>query len=204
MTYLAPHPRGSRLAAGTLAVLLFSVNCGRVERGPSSLAGAESIVRSALPVEWQVAEVESGQIPWGHHWGEDYQGPTGQRMVLVGPRTVNVSWCAQDGTWNRSPMAREALVIWIMPGNYRDSWGSILSMHAPIPPKTVLNGRNVRVYGQPSHQLNSREQFDKLMESVAEIGWPESPANGVQLSWPSWKTDLHARLAAADLPPRDD
>ena len=133
MTYLAPHPRGSRLAAGTLAVLLFSVNCGRVERGPSSLAGAESIVRSALPVEWQVAEVESGQIPWGHHWGEDYQGPTGQRMVLVGPRTVNVSWCAQDGTWNRSPMAREALEIWIMPGNYRDSWGSILSMPCAHP-----------------------------------------------------------------------
>jgi hypothetical protein len=180
---------------GLLAVTVLSLSCRQVDQAPSDPAEAAAIIRASLPPDWRVAENQSGQIPRGHHWGQEYKGPIGVRMVVVGPRAVNVSWRDSTGGAKQDPVASEALELWLMPGNYGDSWKSAVNPHAPVPPEAVIEGAGVKVYAQPGHWINSKEQFKKIMESTSEISWPSSPANGVPLSWTSWKSDLRERLA---------
>src|SRR5687768_8807404 len=123
-----------RLCLSTAFLFVAACSAAPSEPRPDRVS---SIVLKSAPAGWSVAEDVAGQLPEGHYWGDwgrDYQGPRGRRLVLVGPREIDFSWRDRLGAWQREKIAKEALYLWIMPGDYRESWASWLNPHAPLHP----------------------------------------------------------------------
>jgi len=134
---------------GFLAVALLSLSCRQVDQAPSNPTEATAIIRVSLPPDWRIVENQSGQIPRGPHWGQEYKGPIGGRMVVAGPRAVNVLWRGSPGGARQDPVASEALEQWLMPGTYSDSWKLAVNPHAPVPAEALIEGAGVKSMPNP-------------------------------------------------------
>jgi hypothetical protein len=132
-------------------------------------------------------DTKQDEIPWSHHWSDNYKGHGGTKLIFVGPSPVNFHWRDRASQWHDDPIARESLEIWILPAEYREGR---YGFHDPIPAELVVASRGVRVYAQPSHRLNSEVEIQALLKQATETSWPQSPANGGSLSWKSWKADI--------------
>ena len=126
--------------------------------GPG-LDRAISVFEKALPQGWSVAERKPNDFPWGHHFCDDYAGPKGTKVVVVGPKPVQVAWMSRSGESLSTPVAKESLEVWFMPPEYKDNWSSWLCFHRPVQPIAVLKGPSVSVFGRPSHRLTQKQNF---------------------------------------------
>jgi hypothetical protein len=183
---------GSRFVLGLcLVTLAFPVEA----QHSLSSAALESAVRAAFPSSWSVAERKDGQIPWGHHWCDEYKGVTGVLLVAVGPSPVPVKFLDASGTWTARPVARESLEIWIMPATYHDNATAALCFQRPVQPTAVVGTRDARVWARPAHRINSDAEFNAILSQYRAIAWPESPSNdATRLSWPSWQHDISSSV----------
>ncbi|MGI8965358.1 MAG: hypothetical protein ACR2H1_04625, partial [Limisphaerales bacterium] len=142
------------------------------------------------PPGWTIAERKSNQIPWGHHWDQNYTGPKGVLVIAKGNRPVNAEFGDPTGKWRVVDVATESLEIWLMPSNYSDSWLR-LSAHRPIQPKVVVNHGPIKVYARPSHLLLSPQDFNKILSNTNSVRWPDSPVNFPKsLTWKDWRLKL--------------
>ena len=116
--------------------------------------------------------------------------------MALGPQPVAVFWRARDGSSHKDAIARESLDIWIMPANYRESFWSRLSLHAPEHPMEVFSGSSVKVFAMPSHASIDQTRFKEILANAAETDWPDSPSRSRKLSWTTWQTTLASALAA--------
>lgn len=161
-----------------------------------ALADGAQRIQQGMPEGWRIVERQDGQIPWGHHWCDDYRGPRGIKLIAVGPRIVNAQMRDRaTGQWTSQPLAREAVEIWVMPAAYRDSATAALCLHRPIQPESISRTYEVAVWARPAHRMNSTVEFDAALAQSSASGWPESPWNDwSKLSWTTWRQDLAKAL----------
>jgi hypothetical protein len=175
--------------------------CGRRGDGPNSVDAATAVVAAHLPSGWSVRTREDDQLPQGHYWGDwgrDYTGPRGRHLVLVGPQSVAMSWRANDGSSHSDAIARESLNVWIMPANYHEGFWSRINPHAREPPKEVFVGGHMKAFAMPSHEVVDETRYKNIRADAVEMDWPDSPSRSKKLSWPTWRTELAAVLAARE------
>jgi len=145
-----------------------------------------------------VVQNETGQIPWGHHWCDDYQGVTGTRLIARGIRPFRSSFLSRDDNqWRDVVVGKEALEIWLMPNAYRESRLAWMCHHRPIQPTHVVDLMRLRVYGRPSGHSDAEEKrfFEIQLSASNGVKSAESPWNDPkQLSWQSWRIDLKSAL----------
>jgi hypothetical protein len=178
-----------------LSAILFTVPVAADDT--AQLDQALKGVTNALPAGWTVAKLIPNEIPYGHHWGENYTGPTGTLVIVKGTRPVHAEFIAPDGKSNVVHVATEALKIWLMPSNYSDSFGSLLSIGRPIQPTVVVGHGPIKIYAGPSHLLLSEKRFNELLSNTNGISWPDSPANSPELlTWKDWRAKLKKAIEA--------
>lgn len=159
--------------------------------GTTQLNRAIAAITKSLPSGWTIAEQKSGEIPWGHHWNENYTGPTGVLLVAKGVRPVNADFLSTNGTWHAVHVATESLKIWLMPSNYSDSILSRFAIGRPISPTVVIGHGPVKVYAEPSSTIDSEKHFDEILNRNVGIKWPDSPANNPKLlTWKDWRLKM--------------
>jgi hypothetical protein len=144
----------------TVAVLLAAA-CSPTSGGPAPDQVPATVLKLA-PTGWVIAADTVGQVPEGHYWGDrgrDYQGPRGRHVVFMGPRDVEFIWRNRNGAWQHENLSKETLELWIMPGNYRESWASWFNLHAPPAAELIFSGANVKVYAKPSARVTSEARL---------------------------------------------
>lgn len=168
-------------------------------KSPFSNPEAARAIASAAPKAWSVVETNQDSLPYGHHWSSGGHG--GTELILIGPRPVNVSWLDKSKHWQETPMANEALEIWIVPGSFRDSLSDLLNPDAPIKASLIYSDKVISVYAQPSQYIQDMSAFLKLADSARATDWPTSPARGTTpLSWANWKQDIARSIAERTRP----
>ena len=161
----------------------------------AQLDGAINAVVAALPPGWTVVKQKSGEIPYGHHWGENYTGPRGTLVIAKGTRPVNAEFSDANGKWQPVHVATESLEIWLMPSNYSDSSFGWLAIGRPIQPTVILNHGPIKVYARPSHLLLSEKDFNDLLSKFSGVRWPDSPVNSPELlTWKDWRLKLRKAI----------
>jgi hypothetical protein len=164
----------------------------------AELDQAIQAVTNTLPSGWTVAKVTTNEIPYGHHWNENYAGPTGTLVIAKGTRPVHAAFIAPNGKSNVVHVATEALEIWLMPSNYSDSRFAWLSIDRPIQPTVVINRGPVKLYAEPSHVLLSEKNFKDLLSNTNGIAWVDSPFDSPQLlTWKDWRLKLRKAMETA-------
>ena len=174
--------------------LLFAAACSATSSGPTP-DRVPAVVLKLAPAGWLIAEEAPGQVPEGHYWGDrgrDYQGPRGRHVVFMGPRDVEFTWRDRNGAWQREKLGKETLELWIMPGNYRESWASWFNLHAPPAAELIFAGTNVKVYSKPSARVTSEARFKEILKDATETRGMGSSDDG--LSWSTWRSDLKREL----------
>jgi hypothetical protein len=111
----------------------------------------------------------------------------------MGPRDVEFTWRDQNGALQHENLGKETLELWIMPGDYRESWASKLNVHAPEPAELIFSGANVRVYAKPSARVTSEARLKAILKEATETRGLESDQ---PLSWSTWRADLQTELAS--------
>jgi hypothetical protein len=191
------HRAWFRAAAGVLATV-FLVSAGGALPQSVELDRAVTEMARALPSGWTIVERKNGEIPWGHHWCGEYGGTKGLKVVIKGVRPVHTEFRGRDGTWRAVPIGTEALEVWLMPGDYSDSFWSWTCFHRPIQPTGVVERGPVHVYARPSSVTNSEAEFKKLLAESTAVQSPDSPSNAPEtLTWKTWRNDLSKAVMAS-------
>jgi hypothetical protein len=150
---------------------------------------------AALPVGWTIVDQKSGEIPYGHHWGENYTGPTGVLVIAKGTRPVHAGCIAANGTSPVVHVATESLEIWLMPESYGDSFWSKFNISRPVQPTTVVAHGPVKVYARPSHLLLSEKHFNDLLSNTNGVRWVDCPFDSPRLlTWKDWRAKLRKAI----------
>lgn len=180
----------------TLAAVVFAASV--VAGQTAEVAQALRALTNALPPAWTVARVETNQVPYGHHWDENYTGPKGLLVVAKGTRAVHAEFTSAGGKSRVVRVATEALDIWLMPSNYHNSCFAWLSFHRPVQPTILLDHGPVQLYAEPSHVLLSEKDFDDLVSRSSGTGWVDSPGDSpALLTWKNWRATLKAAIKQA-------
>ena len=189
----------TRLCSATFLIASTMVAGPAAAQNASGIERAISAFEKQLPGGWSVAERTPNEYPWGHHFCDEYAGPKGTKLTLVGPKAVSVVWTSRSGEPRQTPIAKESLEVWFMPPEYRDSWIAWLCLSRPVQPVTVLKTSQVSVFGRPSHRLNSEDEFRReVLDKAQFVTWPESPHHDYsRLSWSTWTRDIESLLKKA-------
>jgi hypothetical protein len=156
---------------------------------------AISTVTLSLPSGWTIANVKSNEIPYGHHWGENYIGPTGTLVILKGIRPVNAEFSDANGKWRAARVATESLEIWLMPSNYSDSRFAWLSSDRPVQPIAVINHGLIKVYASQWALLLSDKDFNELLKKSTGVRWPDPQVDSAKfLTWNDWRQKLRIAI----------
>lgn len=160
---------------------------------------ADKIV-AKIPGSWRVIGEKTGVIPYGHYNGLKYEGSGGLSVVLEGDRNVFCHWKNKNGVWHQEALAKESLEIWIMPPEYHQSWKRFFIMKTPVPAEKIYSGKEAKVYSYPTHHIESREEFEKIISSLPAVitSWPDSPHHTGILSWVTWKEDIKEVLQGSE------
>jgi hypothetical protein len=163
--------------------------------GDTNLDRAIKAISQSLPQGWTVAERKSDEIPWGHHWSQNYTGPRGLLVIVKGTRPVDAEFSDPTGRRWAAHVATESLDIWVMPSDYSDSFRSKFSIGRPIQPTVVVANGPIRAYARPSHLLLSQKDFNKILSNKTGVSWPDSPVNSPRLlTWKDWKLELKGAI----------
>ena len=156
---------------------------------------AISAITNALPPGWTIVEQKTNEIPWGHHWNENYTGPKGLLLIVRGTRPVNAEFSDTNGTWHAIHVATESLHIWLMPSNYSNSPFAWMSLERPVQPTVIVNHGPIKVYAQPTGLIISQQQYFKILKKFTGVRWPDSPANNPKLlTWKDWRLKLREAI----------
>jgi hypothetical protein len=152
---------------------------------------AINAITNTLPPGWTIAEQKTDQIPWGHHWNQNYTGPKGLLVIAKGIRPVNAEFRDTNGTWKAIHVATESLHIWLMPSNYSDSPFAWMSIERPVQPTVVVNRGPIKIYAIPTGLVLSEKDFNEILLKFNGVRWPDSPANNPKLlTWKDWQPKL--------------
>lgn len=151
-------------------------------------------IEAALPKSWSVAERNSGVLPEGHYWGQDYSGSRGEEVLLQGSTDVHVSWQDAKGEWHNDAVGKEALRLYVMPSTYRESWLRFFIMKRPMSARLLVQTKSFKVYAYPSTRIIDKGKIDHVIKQGKAIRWPDSPENTGLLSWSSWSDDIPRTL----------
>jgi len=155
---------------------------------------AITAISNALPPGWTLADRETNEIPFGHHWGESYSGPKGVLLTIKGIRPVNTDFRDANGHWKSVHTSTEALDVWVMPSNYDDSgW---VSFKAPVQPTIIVRHGAVKIYARPSSVLAiSKQEFKNLVLESDGVGGNDSPWDSPKLlTWKRWRPKLREAI----------
>ncbi len=133
---------------------------------------------------WKIIEKKDNEVHFGFYNTE----PKGELFVFVGPK--NVSFNYKNKIWNKSNLAKEAIYIWIMPGDYKPGLMSYIGMKAPVLPEKIFSSNDMVIYGEVSHYIVDTITFKKLLKGSLETGWDE----GINVSWNEWEKDVASVL----------
>ena len=177
----------------SLSAILFSAPVVAGDTG--QLDRAVNAVTNALPTGWTLAQRKTNEIPYGHHWDQNYTGPKGLLLIVRGIRPVNAEFADANDKWRPVHVATESLEIWLMPGNYSDSSSAWSFLKRPIQPTVVLNHDLIKVYARPSHLLLPEIDFNDLLSKSTGVRWPDSPGNDPELlTWKDWQLKLRKAI----------
>jgi hypothetical protein len=180
------------ILVGVLFIIIFTAP---VMADDTNLDRAINAITNTLPPGWTIAEQKPDEIPWGHHWNENYTGPKGLLMIVKGLRPVNAEFRETNGTWQAIHVATESLNIWLMPSNYSDSPFAWMSIERPVQLIVVVNHGPIKVYVQPTSLLLSEQQFWEIMHKFNGVRWPDSPTNNPKLlTWKDWRRKLREAI----------
>ena len=182
----------------SIGVIIFWVCTFLAYAEDDPLRIARGTIQQSLPAGWSIVHSETGQIPWGHHWCDDYKGITGTKLVARGIKPVRSSFLSRDDNhWRNVVVGKEALEIWLMPSAYHESRSAWMCHHRPIQPTHVVDLTGLRVYARPSGHSDAEEKrfFDNQLSASNGVKSPESPWNDPkQFSWQTWRIDLKSAL----------
>lgn len=184
-------------ARAGIAVMAAMLCVSSAHADSSAVAQAEHAIASILPTGWSIVERKNGEIPWGHHWCDEYKGVTGTKFVARGIYPSKSRFLGRDGQWKDITVGAEALDIWVMPGTYRNRRADWLCIHRPVQPTSVVYTASVKVYARPSHHATPEEKqrFNEQLAISSAVESPESPWNDPgRLSWSSWQSDINVAI----------
>jgi hypothetical protein len=177
----------------SLSAILFAASVLAGDTG--QLDRALNAVTNALPAGWTLAQRKTNEIPYGHHWNENYAGPKGVLVIAKGSRRVNAEFLDAKGQWHSIHVATEALKIWLMPSNYSNSTFGWLDFTRPDQPTVIIVKEPVKVYAEPSAVLISEEDFQSILSKFNGVRWPDSPGNKPELlTWKDWQLKLRKAI----------
>jgi hypothetical protein len=191
-----------RLSISVWLTMLFITSA--VAADTNQFDRAINAITNLLPAGWTIAEQKTNEIPWGHHWNENYTGPKGILVIVKGIRPVNAEFSDTNGTWRAIHVATESLQIWLMPSNYSDSFWAWFSIDRPIQPTVIVAHGPIKVYATPAHLLLSEKQFWEILYKFNGVRWPDSPGNSPvfhspadtpkPLTWKDWQLKLRKAI----------
>jgi hypothetical protein len=177
-----------------LRILLITIFCISYTSTIAFSSEISDAIKGIVPENWKIIQIKKNEIPWGHYWGIDYDGPKGYLLVLEGPADVLFNWQDRSGNWHKDPIAKEALELWVMPSGYKRSWKRFFVLHRPIAAKHIFSSEYGEIYGKQGHLITSKEKTEEILSQAKSTAWPDSPHNGKQLSWSTWEKDLKQGL----------
>lgn len=185
----------SLLACAALVLLYSGISRGESNLVPTVIARLQPV----LPVGWKVVARRSGVIPEGHYWGQSYSGVRGEEIVLQGPKDVHLEWHDALGAARLETLGKEALKIYVMPSNYRESLLRFFIPKRPVAARLVYEGPEYKIYAYPSFvMLMTRDAFDSILkQNTGTMGPVDSPEYTGFLTWSSWREDIRRALAVA-------
>lgn len=154
-------------------------------------------ILAKMPSTWRVVEEKTGVIPYGHYDGLKYEGPGGLVLVLEGDRDVTYDWKDRTGAWHKEPILKEAILLWIMPPEYHQSWKRFFIMKSRVPAERIYSGKGVKVYGKEGEYgpPSVKNRFEEVLPYASEFGG--TPDHTV-LSWTTWKEDIKEALQGSE------
>jgi hypothetical protein len=156
-----------------------------------------AIVRivASMPDTWKLnaERTRADVIPDGHYDGLKYEGKGGLKVALVGTEDVTYDWRDMSGVWHREPILKEAIVLWIMPPEYSQSWKRFFVMKSRVPVPLIYSGKKVHVYGLESFQgpPGGSNRFREVLPYASQFA--ATPEHTVS-SWVTWKEDISKAL----------
>lgn len=165
------------------------------------LERATKAIVATLPAGWTVVTQQSGEIPYGHHWDENYTGPKGTLLVLKGTRPLYAEFADPSNAWHAVHVATEGLNIWLMPSDYSNSRFSWLSFKRPIQPKVLLARGPLKIYAAPKPILIiSEKEFFSMADRSRGVRWQDPQGQSPEfLAGKDWKLkeDWRSKLQKA-------
>lgn len=181
----------SRLRIGLLVLALMATTAAGTVFDDERAVEA---IHASLPEGWSRAESKLNEVPYGHHWGQSYDGPTGRLEVFAGPKERSINWKDEAGSWHREVVGKEALQVWIMPADYKRSWWRFLKPKGPVPAGAVYSDDAIRIFANESIHVSRRERFEEILELAVETNWSGPEDDERELTWTNWKEDLRRGL----------
>ena len=179
------------IALGYLLLCMILFTASAVASDTNQFDRTINAITNTLPPGWTIAEQKTNEIPWGHHWNENYTGPKGLLVIVKGLRPVNAEFRDTNGTWQAIHVATESLHIWLMPSNYSDSLFAWMSIERPVQPIVIVNHGPIKVYALPTHLILSQQQFSEILNKFNGVRWPDSPEENLNsLTWKAWRLEL--------------
>ncbi len=150
-----------------------------------------------MPSTWRLVEEKTGVIPSGHYDGLKYEGPGGLYLVLAGDLDVTYNWKDKSGMWHKEPILKEAILLWIMPSEYHQSWKRFFIMKSRVPVEQIYSGKKVKVYGEEGHHWppEASNRFEEIKPHISTYGG--TPDHTV-LSWTTWQKDIKKVLQGSE------
>lgn len=172
-----------------VAVLL-----GGAALAAESSTNLASWIERGLPRAWMIVEKNPAALPQGHYWGQDYDGVRGEEIVLQGSEDVKVSWQDATGNWHTEAIGKEALRLYVMPKDYRESMLRFLILKRPPTAALLIETESAKVYAQPSFRVVEKDRLDRIVKQAQAVSWPANPARTGLLTWEAWRSDLVRHL----------
>lgn len=191
---LLPRPL-ALMGMAIIAIISFgALACGgQAQTEPFESPRIEAAILKSLPEGWNLDEEKGDEIPYGHYYGQEYEGHGGQLLIVIGPQDVPAYWWDESGQRHEEIFAKEAIRFWIMHPHYQNNWLSRLSPHAPIAPTLIYSGKLGRVYAMEGRRTISEEAAQewetKAIKANSPLDWNRDP-----ISWSNWEDDLRPSL----------
>ena len=176
-------------------IIIFYLSVALVSAEGVQGEDAVALINKVVPSGWSIAETKDNQLPHGHYDGIEYKGSGGTLLVLIGSADVMFNWKDRTGISHREPLAKEALKLWVMPTDYKDSWKRIFVPKRNVSAELIADNDRASVYAEALHEIVDKRRFNEILGKASSTGWPDAPHNNGELSWKSWRDDIKKALS---------
>ncbi|MDR1530489.1 MAG: hypothetical protein LBS40_08895 [Burkholderiales bacterium] len=155
-------------------------------------------IEAGIPKNWRVVEKKQGEIPEWHYENMEYSGPKGIYLYIVGDHDVDYEWKDREGVWHKKPFYKEAIRLWIMPSDYKQSWKRFFVFKGHVTPPGIYLGKQIKIYAKEDvyrdPSLPWRGLKKEFPNAFTYAGAPEHTVR----SWITWKEDIKKLLEDMD------